>query len=50
MSGEPSVLSDVVRPVLRDLFTMGGRIFWGSSNKVLDLSEWGSNVDGTEVC
>ena len=26
-----------------------GRIFWGSSNKVLDLSWWGSDKDGTKV-
>ena len=32
-----------------NLFTVRGRIFWGSSNKALDLSWRGSSADGTEV-
>ena len=26
------------------------RIFWGSTNKAIDLSWWGSDKDGTKVC
>ena len=26
-----------------------GRIFWGSTNRALDLSWWGSKTDGTKV-